>query len=94
MIKLQIIFEMPLPEGFEPYLDIIAKTYGWSASSEQTAINFVCENVCKPQVSSLFSVIISNAVSGYLGTSGAEQVQQIIATYNELHTVTATAIEA
>lgn len=89
MIKVQIIFEMPLPEGFEPYLDIIAKTYGWSASSEQTAINFVCENVCKPQVSSLFSTVIANAITGYLGLSGSEQLKEILSAYHQLHTVTA-----
>jgi hypothetical protein len=93
-MKLQVVFEMPMPEGFEPYLTIIAKTHGWSEESGVTEIEYVCKEICEPQVSSLFSVIISNAVSGYLGTSGAEQVQQIIATYNELHTVTATAIEA
>jgi hypothetical protein len=88
-MKLTVTFEMPLPEGFEPYLDIIAKTHGWSESSEQTAIDFVCENVCKPQVSSMFSAIIANAISGYLGLSGSEQVKEILATYHALHTVEA-----
>ena len=88
-MKLTVTFEMPLPEGFEPYLDIIAKTHGWSKSSEQTAIEFVCESVCKPQVSSLFSAIIANAISGYLGLSGSEQLKKILATYNTIHTVTA-----
>jgi hypothetical protein len=88
-MKLTVTFEMPMPEGFEPYLDIIAKTHGWSASSEQTAIDFVCESVCKPQVSSLFSAVIANAISGYLGLSGSEQVKDILAAYNELHTVKA-----
>jgi hypothetical protein len=88
-MKLTVTFEMPMPEGFEPYLDIIAKTHGWSESSEQTAIEFVCENVCKPQVSSLFSAIIANAISGYLGVSGSEQVKEILGAYHTLHTVEA-----
>jgi len=93
MTKVRIVFEMPLPEGYEPYLDIIAKTYGWSASSEQTAIDFVCENVCKTQVSSLFSTLIANAITGYLGLSGSEQLKEILAAYHALHTVEAEIVD-
>jgi hypothetical protein len=88
-MKVSVQFELPLPEGFEPYLQIIAKTHGWSEGSELTVNKYVCENVCKPQVSSLFSAIIANAISGYLGLSGSEQVKDILLAYNQLHTVTA-----
>jgi hypothetical protein len=88
-MKVSVQFELPLPEGFEPYLQIIAKTHGWSEGSELTVNEYVCENVCKPQVSSLFSAIIANAISGYLGLSGSEQVKDILLAYNQLHTVTA-----
>lgn len=88
-MKVTVQFELPLPEGFEPYLQIIAKTHGWSESSDLTVSQYICENVCKPQVSSLFSAIIANAISGYLGISGSEQVRDILLAYNQLHTVTA-----
>jgi len=88
-MKVKVQFELPLPEGFGPYLQIIAKIHGWSEASEMTPEAYVCENVCKPQVSSLFSAIIANAIAGYLGISGSEQVKDILATYNQIHTVTA-----
>jgi len=88
-MKVSVQFELPLPEGFEPYLQIIAKTHGWSEGSELSVTDYICENVCKPQVSSLFSAIIANAISGYLGLSGSEQVKDILLAYNQLHTVTA-----
>lgn len=93
-MKVKVQFEMPLPEGFGPYLEIIAKTHGWSESSEMAVADYVCENVCKPQVSSLFSTIIANAIAGYLGISGAEQVKEILAAYHQLHTVTAEIADA
>lgn len=92
-MKLKVVFELPMPEGFEPYLTIIAKTHGWLEDSGQSQEAFICENICKPQISTLFSAIINNAISGYLGISGAEQVKDIIATYNQIHTVTAEMIE-
>lgn len=88
-MKVTVQFQLPLPEGFEPYLQIIAKTHGWSEGSELSVAEYICENVCKPQVSSLFSAIIANAISGYLGLSGSEQVKEILAAYHELHTITA-----
>lgn len=88
-MKVTVQFELPLPEGFEPYLQIIAKTHGWSEASELNVNQYVCENVCKPQVSSLFSAVIANAISAYLGISGSDQVKEILAAYQQLHTVTA-----
>ena len=88
-MKVAVRFELSLPEGFEPYLQIIAKTHGWTEGSELSVADYVCENVCKPQVSSLFSAIIANAISAYLGISGSDQVQEILSAYHQLHTVTA-----
>jgi hypothetical protein len=92
-MKVTVQFELPLPEGFEPYLEIIAKTHGWTEGSELNVADYICENVCKPQMSSLFSAIIANAISAYLGISGSDQVKEILSTYHQLHTVTANITE-
>jgi hypothetical protein len=89
-MKITATFEMPLPEGFEPYMDIIARTHGWSGAQGTSAAGFLCENVCKPQVSSLFRVLIGNALSHYFGLAGQEQVSVILGQYDQLHTVAAT----
>jgi hypothetical protein len=88
-MKVTVQFELPLPEGFEPYLQIIAKTHGWTEGAELSVADYICKNVCEPQVSSLFSAIIVNAISAYLGISGSDQVKEILSAYHQLHTVTA-----
>jgi hypothetical protein len=88
-MNITVTFAMPLPEGFEPFMDIIAKTHGWSVQSDISAAVYLCESVCKPQVSALFRVIVSNAISSYLGLSGQEQLNAILEQYDTLHTVTA-----
>jgi hypothetical protein len=92
-MKLQVAFEMQLPEGYEPYLEIIAKTHGWSEGLGVTATSYVCQSVCEKQVSALFSSIISGALSAYYGLSGAAQVDAIIEQYQQGHAVAANLAE-
>lgn len=80
---------MPLPEGFEPYLDIIAKFYGWTDQSDTSAAAYLCEHVCEPQVSDLFRSIIGHAISTYVGLAGQAQTEVILQQYDALHSVTA-----
>ena len=88
-MNITVTFAMPLPEGFEPFMDIIAKTHGWSEQTDIRAAVYLCESVCKPQVSALFRVIVGNAISSYLGLSGQAQLNAILEQYDALHSVTA-----
>lgn len=88
-MNITVTFTMPLPEGFEPFLDIIARTHGWTEQSSSSAASYLCDNVCRPQVSALFRSIVGNAISSFLGLSGQEQLQAILKQYDALHSVTA-----
>jgi len=88
-MKLQVTFNMPLPEGYEPFLEVIAKTHGWSEATGESAASYVCSEVCKPQVSVLFEALIKGALSPYFGSSGASQVEQIVGHYRASHEVSA-----
>lgn len=89
-MNITVTFAMPLPEGSEPFLDIIARTHGWTEQSDSTAAVHLCESVCKPQVAALFRSLVGNAISSYLGLSGQAQLQAILEQYDALHSVTAT----
>jgi hypothetical protein len=41
----------------------------------------------------IFSTIIVNAISGYFGMSGSEQVKDILTIYNQIHTVTSEIVD-
>lgn len=86
-MKLKVQFEMPLPEGFEPYLEVIARAHGYqgNGSSEQ----FICQEVCQSQVSALFRSLIVNALIPYFGFAGLAQVEAVEAQYSLGHSVTA-----
>ena len=86
-MKVKVQFEMPLPQGFEPYLEVIAKAHGYQGqgSLEQ----FICQEVCQPQVSALFRSLIVNALIPYFGFAGLAQVEAVEAQYSLGHTVTA-----
>ena len=90
-MKVKVQFEMPLPEGFEPFLKVIAETHGYSEAAypDKSVEQFICEDVCAPQVSNLFRVIIINALTPYFGIAGKEQVDAVQAAYQQLHSVTA-----
>jgi|LakMenE01Jun11ns_1017448.scaffolds.fasta_scaffold9877632_2 hypothetical protein len=90
-MKIRVTFEMPLPEGFEPFLLVIAETHGYSASQypDLTPEQFVLAHVCCPQVSTLFKTIITSALSPYFGIVGKEQVEQVQSVYENTHTVVA-----
>lgn len=86
-MKLRVTFEMPLPDGFEPYLEVIARAHGYQGdgSSQQ----FICKEVCQPQVSALFRALIVNALTPYFGIAGQSQVALVEEQYSLGHTVTA-----
>ena len=90
-MKVKVQFEMPLPEGFEPFLKVIAETHGYSEAAypDKSVEQFICEGVCAPQVSNLFSGLIVNALTPYFGIAGKEQVDAVQAAYQQLHSVTA-----
>jgi hypothetical protein len=88
-MKLQVTFEMPLPEGSGPFIEVIAKTHGWAPGSEVTADEFICKSICEPQVSALFSSLIYGALSAYYGISGAAQLHEVIEQYKQTHSVSA-----
>jgi hypothetical protein len=89
-MKLQVTFEMPLPEGSAPFIEAIALTHGWTTGSEVTAHEFICKSICEPQVSALFSSLIYGALSTYYGISGAAQLNEVIEQYKQTHLVSAT----
>jgi len=86
-MKLKVQFEMPLPDGFEPYLEVIAKAHGYQGqgSPEQ----FICQEVCQPQVSALFKGLMLNALIPYFGFAGLSQVEAVEAEYVASHSVVA-----
>jgi hypothetical protein len=91
-MKLKVQFEMQLPEGFEPFLKIIADAYGYT-EHEGPIESFVCEKICVSQVSNLFSSIITNALTPYFGIASKEQVKMVQSVYLQTHSVTAEIIE-
>ena len=86
-MKVKVQFEMPLPEGFEPYLEVIARAHGYQGdgSSQQ----FICQGVCQPQVSALFRSLIVNALTPYFGLAGQAQIEAVESHYAANHTVVA-----
>ncbi|NBT57468.1 hypothetical protein EBT16_01675 [bacterium] len=90
-MKLKVQFEMPLPEGFEPFLKVIAEIHGYSEAAypDKSVEQFICEGVCAPQVSNLFRIIVTNALTPYFGIAGKEQVDTVLTVYQQSHAVTA-----
>lgn len=94
-MKLSIKFELPLPDGYEPFLQVIAEMHGYSEANYPgvSVSEFICKNICKPQVSALFHRLINNALSPYFGIAGRQQVEAINKQYDALHSVTAEIVE-
>ena len=90
-MKLQVVFELPLPQGYEPFLKIIAETHGYSESacSDTTVETFVCKNVCELQITQLFANLIQNALNPYFGLVGRDQVQAILSQYTNTSSILA-----
>jgi hypothetical protein len=88
-MKLQVTFNMPLPEGYEPFLEVIAKTHGWSEATGVTVTEYIRSQVCQPQVSALFEGLIKGALYPFFGSAGAAQVEQIVDHYRAYHQVSA-----
>lgn len=84
-MNIKAFFEMPLPEGSEPFMMLIAKSHGFNPSGELTLNEFLTKEVCEKQISSLFRAIIRNALEGQLGISGTEQINNILAAYDASH---------
>lgn len=90
-MKVKVQFEMPLPEGFEPFLKVIAETHGYVESTDggPSMNDFICKEICEKQVSSLFRNLIVNALTPYFGIAGREQVQAVEDSYMAMHSVVA-----
>lgn len=89
-MKIKLQFELPLPEGFEPFLRVIAETHGYRGSeSEISAEDFVCQKICVPQVDSLFRTLITNALAPYFGLAAQDKVDSVLAAYEQQRVVTA-----
>jgi hypothetical protein len=95
-MKARIVFELPLPEGFEPYLEVIAKVHGYSETEfpNVTAGDYLLKQVCTAAVAAMFQTMITNALSVYYGLAGEEQVKAIQAQYMDTHTVVAEIVDA
>jgi hypothetical protein len=94
-MKLSVKFELPLPSDRLPYLELLARHYGWSPERypDTTAINYICNNVCVPQARELFRGLIADGLLNYLGRSQIEAVNEITQQYNESHSITAEIID-
>lgn len=94
-MKVRVTFEMPLPQGFEPFLLVIAETHGYSPSQypDLTPEQFILAHVCCPQVSTLFRTLITNALSPYFGVAGRTQVDEVQSVYEDTHTVIADIVD-
>ena len=90
-MKLKVQFEMPLPEGFEPYLEVIARVHGYQGDGNPQ--QFICQEVCQPQVSALFRALIVNALTPYFVIAGRQQVEAIEGQYATTHAVVANIID-
>lgn len=90
-MKLRVTFELPLPEGYEPFLRVVAEMHGYSeANFPGVGVSeFVCKNICEPQVSALFHSLINNALSPYFGIAGRQQVEEVQSLYADTHSVVA-----
>ena len=92
-MKLRVTFELPLPEGFEPFLQVIAEAHGYTMEEDKTAMQYICQNVCCPQVSALFQTLITSALHPYFGMAGRDQINAVQANYVENHTVSAEIVD-
>lgn len=94
-MKLRVTFELPLPEGYEPFLRVIAEMHGYSEANcpGVSVSDFICKNICEPQVSALFHSLINNALSPYFGIAGRQQVEAIEGQYATTHAVVANMID-
>lgn len=92
-MKVSVSFELPLPEGFEPYLLLIAKSHGYVEGGETSLEDFICREVCEKQVSSLFRTLVKSALGGQLGIVGQPQIAVIEQSFDALHSVSASITE-
>jgi len=79
MMKLTVTFELPLTIERLPYLDTLARHYGWSEERypELSAGAYICSKVAAPQTKELFRGLIIDGLHAYLGRSHAAQIGEI-----------------
>lgn len=75
-MKLSVKFDLPLPEGAEEFIRIIARVHGIS-SEELSDITDGLEKVCEEQTKALFYNLTISALSAYLGFAGGETIEKI-----------------
>lgn len=90
-MKLSVQFELPLLPDRLPYLEMLARYYGWTpdAHPATSAVDYICHSVCVPQARELFRGLIADGLLNYLGRSQLQAVNQIVEQYNESHSITA-----
>lgn len=90
-MKLSVQFELPLLPNRLPYLEMLARYYGWTPDTHPatSAVDYICHSVCAPQVRELFRGLIADGLLNYLGRSHMETVNEIINQFNDSHSVTA-----
>lgn len=90
-MKIEVNFEMPLPEGFEPFLQIIAEAHGYSQAlyPDKTVEQFICDNVCAPQVVALMKSLAVNPLVPYFGIAQLDKIEAVRNVFDETHSVTA-----
>lgn len=92
-MKLKVTFEMPLQDGSDPFIEVIAKIHGWTPGGDVSAKEYICKSICEPQVSWLFRSLINGALSAYYGVSGEAQLAGVVEEYNRTHSVSAEIVE-
>jgi hypothetical protein len=88
-MKLSVTFDLPLPEGAEEFIRVIAKVHGIS-SDELSDITDGLETVCEEQTKALFYNLTISALSAYLGFAGAQTIEQIRAHFETAAEISAT----
>lgn len=91
MMKLSVTFELPLTEDRLPYLETLARHYGWSEEKypDLSADAYICSKVAAPQTKELFKGLIIDGLHAYLGRSHAAQIGQIATQFETDAVVTA-----
>lgn len=95
MMKLVVTFELPLTEDRLPYLETLARHYGWNEEKypELSAGAYICSKVAAPHTKELFRGLIADGLLNYLGRSHIETVNEIINQFNDSHSLTAEIID-
>jgi len=90
-MKLVIRFELPLPAEAPPFMETIAKVFGHNPEDPgaEPVEQFICKNVCEPQIDALFRALITNSLSGYFGLAGKPAVDAVIAKYDASRSIVA-----